>query len=308
MSYKKSLIILIFLLLLPSISNASYKYIKVTTTKQSDMLWQIKSKLNNMGLTMISMQTNKNYLVYSGPYKNEKSAKSALKLIKTTFKSAKIIGQDKVDKKIIKKEIKQSISVEDENTTEVQISIQEDEMKEIIIDDYNGFFIGASLGFAYTPFERNTQSGVVIISSAPTAYNLSYSIETGYEYRNGVFISLKYLKAYSSDISTDNLLASLNYRFELDNDIKPFLGVLSGQSLLNRKFAPLDNPKSANIQSESFVIGFEIGASYDVYEEIETYISYQYILMDHAAILEPSTGVSRLAHNSLHNIQIGLRF
>ena len=247
------LLILFFILLLPSVSNAAYKYIKVTNTKtkHENELWLIKAKLNNIGLDMISMQTNKNYLIYSGPYKNEKSAKVALRAIKRYFSNAIIVGQNKVNNKIVKTPLNKDanssinvntkqtpievhednieqtpievqevntkqtiIEVEGDNTQLTNIETNEDAAQDIVIDDYNGFFIGVSLGFAYTPYEHSTQSGVVIISKSPSAYNISYSLESGYVYKSGVFVSLKYLKANSADITIDNLLASINYKLD----------------------------------------------------------------------------------------------
>lgn len=296
-------LVLIFLILFPTISSAAYKYIEVTSTKEQNQLWVIKSKLNNLGLGMLSLKTKNNFIIYTGPFKSNNSAKATLKLIKPIFKNANIIGLDVV------KKIKTSPTVEvlDTNETNQSLIIHEEIQEESLEDNYDGFFLGLSMGIASTPYKHSTLLGVVIIDT-PEKYNFSYSLEGGYNFQNNVLFSCGYLRTDSSDISTDNIILSLGHKYKLTQDIAPFFNILAGHSILKRKTIPLHNPQTVDKQSESFISGFSIGVIYEEYEEIKPYISYRYVIMNHTASLESSTGTSNLKHTRMYSLEVGVRF
>ncbi len=286
-------------MLYPTISSAAYKYIEITSTKNENQLWAIKSKLNNINLGMLLLKNKTEYVVYTGPFISNKSATAALNIIKPIFHNAYILGLDTA----LEAETILIIQIDDINETSESVAAEE----EMIEDNYDGFFMGAAIGIASTPYEHTTLSGVVIIDT-PTKYNFSYSLEGGYLYRNNIFLSLGYLMTDSNDITTDNIIGSLGYKYELGLKIAPYFSILAGHSLLKTKTIPLHNPQTIDKQSQSFIRGFGLSLIYDEYEGTKPYISYQYIIMDHAASLQSSTGSSNLEHKRMHNFQVGVRF
>jgi len=290
---------LIFLILFPSISNAAYKYIEITSTKDKNQLWIIKSKLNNMNLGMLLLEKETEFVVYTGPFRSNNSATTALNLIKPIFHNAHILGLDVA----LEAETIPIIQAEDMNESN-ESTIVKEEMRE---DNYDGFFIGIAIGIASAPYEHTTLSGVVVIDT-PAKYNFTYSLEGGYLYKNNLFLSLEYLRTNSNDISTDNIIGSFGYKYELELKFTPYFSILAGQSILQTKTIPLYNPQTIDKQSQSFIRGFGLSVVYDAYDEMQPYLSYQYIIMDHTASLESSTGSSKLEHKRMHNIQVGIRF
>lgn len=271
---------LLLFLLFPSISNAAYTYIKVTKTKKTDKLQAIKSHLKRLGLSSTHRTTKKEYIIYTGPYKNSASAKRALKKVKKYFKYPKII---KTKTKLNTKKVRKQPS-----------------SKQLLTK--KKLFVGGSIGYSSSEL---TNSASVILQNPPKDKGISYDLHLGYNLTKEMFLTVGYLRSDMQDLVFDNFYGSYNYKFGPYGEYSPYFGVLAGYSKLTWNKSPIDNATSTNTASDSFFAGSQAGIIYNGYEKIAFYSNYQCLFMNHATAIDVT---NKLKHKTLHNIQIGVQY
>ena len=287
-------ILLFFFLLFPSFLNAAASYVQVTQTTTKSKLRIIKSKLNKMGLKMVFKRSGSRYLVYSGPYKNLKSASYAVKKIKRYFPYAKVVG--KKNKKL--KPIEKSTQNKQISTTKT--------LRPIKTKKINGFFTGLALAYSSAP---SNQSGTIKDIVIPSNSGISFSLEGGYHFENGLSFSLAYMKFNAGDLVFDNTYGVANYRFSSFGGFVPYFGVLAGYSSLVWNISPIKDVSSASSNnSESFFTGSQTGILYKGFDIISILIGYQCIFMSHTTNISNGTDTSKLEHKALHSLQIGIQY
>lgn len=265
-------------LIFPILLSASGNYIIVTSATSKKQLRLIKSKLKSLGLNMTYKTTKTKYVVYSGPYKNEKNAFIAVKRAKKYFPNARALKK--------------------ESKTEEQASVVKQK-------NSGGFHVGTALGFASAP---STHEGLVDITE-PKNSGLTYSLEGGYTFKNGISLAGGYMRVDTSDLVFDNIYGVVNYRFDDFYNFVPYVGVLGGYSNLTWDTDPIENPsQESNNDSSSFIAGTQIGASYDGFEYISLYSTYQCLFMGHTTYLSDGTNDSKLQHKTIHSLQMGVQF
>lgn len=279
-------IIFLIFVMFPATSSAAYTYIKVTKTQNTKKLQSIRSNLQKMGQQSTYRTTKQAYIIYSGPYKNTRSAKYALQKIKRYFPYAKIV----------KTKVKPT-------TKKTKKRVMQRALKTSYKQDQNGFFVGAALGYSNAALSK---TGNVEIY-APQESGISYDLQGGYRFKNSIFVALGYLRSDESDIVFDNLYTSVNYKFGPYGDFSPYFGLLAGYSKLTWNKNPLDNTSASN-SSDSFFGGTQIGAIYKGLKVISLYANYQCLFMNHTTVVKTTTATSNLEHKTLHNIQLGVRY
>jgi len=302
---KAVVLALLITIIFPSVSIAASKYIKVTNTTSKTKLRKIKSKLSSMGLKMALKTKKRTYYVYSGPFKSSKSANRALRKIKRYFPYARIMNTKKKKRpsRLSPKQPEKDLIYKKPNDTKVKV---DNNIK-------NGYFIGAGIGYGMTPSTHEIVSGTVEINT-PTDTGLSYTIDSGYTFENGLVLSFAYMNVGNSDMSFNNIYGSLDYKFgPYYENLSPYIGVLGGYSMLKWKTEPLkvtvDN--DSNNDSTSFFSGAQFGIMYDIFDSFSLYTAYQFMLMGHVANLDLTKlgegAKSKLQHNTIHNLNFGLR-
>ena len=295
-------IFLLFFLLFPSFLNAASNYVQVTQTKNKKQLRIIKAKLKNMGLKMVYKKSGSRYLVYSGPYKSSKSSSYALKKIKRYFPYAKITNKKKKKLKPAKKEIPSKKNL----IPAVEIEQSKDVGKPTNTKKISGFFTGISLGYSSAP----TNSTVDADSTEPHIPNnkgISFNLEGGYHFENGFSSSLSYMKFNASDLVFDNVYGTINYRFRDFNDFVPYFGALVGYSSLVWNIDPVEEIVGDS-DSESFFAGTQTGILYKGFDSFSLLLGYQCMFMGHITNIEDGDSSSKLQHETLHTIQMGIQY
>lgn len=290
-------LIFLFIMLFSSVSNASAIYIKVTDTASTKKLKQVKYTLKRLGLSSPHKTTRTKYIVYSGPYKNSRSAGNALKKIKRYYPYARLIrpNNNNKTKTTTKKQATNKTSVPSVSKSKQDI----------------GPFVGASLGYSSTPLTHTGKFEIFL----PKENGISYGATVGNTFKNNIFISANLLRSDTNDLIFNNYYASINYMFGPFRSFSPYIGALIGYSQLIWNMNPLDNTKNdSSNSSESLFVGTQIGAKYKVYEKTSIYINYQCLYMDQTTKLTITTvgtteeETSLLKHNSLHNLQLGVQY
>ncbi len=253
--------------------NAKDIYIQVTSTSSKNTLRAINKKFKKMNLKMIYKTNVTKYFIYSGPYTNVDSSKFALNKIRNYFPNA-IIKPHKIKK-----------------------------------GKDSGTYLNLALGFSSAPSTHEVEKGCVIIE-APKNKGVSYNVDSGYTFENGLSLGVGYLRFDATDLLFDNLYGSINYRFNDYNNFIPYIGMLGGYSSLKWFTDPIDDPQEgSNNNSSSLLFGTQTGLVYKLTGIFSIYMGYQCLFMNHITNISLDTkNSSKLKHNTLHTVQVGFHF
>ena len=288
--------ILIFLLS-PSFLNAASNYIGVTQTTSKNQLRDINSRFKSMNLKMLYKTSGERYLIYSGPYKTSNSITYAIKKIKRYFPNAKILNY----------KAKQIPSVK------VPVVIKTETKHEQIKQKNNSsFYIGTAFGYSSAPSTHTISEGSVTIQE-PNNSGINYIIDGGYNFENGFSLGLAYMKFDASDLVFDNMYGIVNYRFGNYKGFTPYFGALAGFSSLKWSVDPisvdLSNAQLSDKDSSSFIGGTQAGVMYTGIENISLLFGYKCIITGHTTNIKVDTdNISKLEHNALHTLQLGIQY
>ena len=291
-------VFVLFFLLFPSFLNATANYVQVTQTTKKSQLRIIKSKLSKMGLKMVFKKSGSRYLVYSGPYKSLKSASYAVKRMKRYFPYAKVMAKKRKKLKPTEKE-----RPAENKQTSTRKTLKPIETKKI-----NGFFTAIALGYSTSPSNHTIENGTIDII-VPNNKGISFTLEGGYNFESGFTSSLSYMKFDAGDLVFDNIYTTINYRFSAIGHFVPYFGVLAGYSSLVWNVDPIANPAAGSSNdSESFFAGSQTGIMYNGFDTVSLFFGYQCMFMGHTTNIQEGTNSSKLQHDALHSIQMGVQY
>jgi len=284
-------ILVLFFLLFPSFLNAAANFVQVTQTTKKSQLRVIKSKLNKMGLKMVYKKSGSRYIIYSGPYRSSKSASYAVKKMRRYFPYAKVMTKKRKKLKPI-----------DKSTKNKKVFLTKDTKQ------LKGFFAGLSVGYSSSPSNHTTETGSIEII-VPNNTGISFDLEGGYHFKNGFSTSLSYMKFDASDLVFDNIYGTVKYRFSDFNNYVPYFGILAGYSSLVWNVDPIKNPaEGSSNDSESFFAGSQAGIIYTGFETVSLSFGYQCMFMGHTTNIEEGDNSSKIQHDALHSIQLGVQY
>lgn len=284
-------IFIILAMLLGSLyANNSFDRVLITKTTKKSQLKVIKRKLDTLNVKMFVQTIPSGYYVYSDKITNKSTANSMLRKIKTKFPYAKIVTIEpkaEVSKKDI--ENNEIQNVQDETTSDISVN------DEVTQSDESSLFIG--LGLGYTTTEASTNYAP---ASGLNNNGLGYMLEAGFNYNDNIFITLNYSDTSTDDIAMNHMYGSLNFNYNLFNDLDIFVGGIIGYSTLTI---------GANInstESSTMLYGAQGGIRYDLTESIFMFTSYQALMADHIINL-PVAG-TKIEVSSLNYMQIGIGY
>jgi len=260
---------------------ADSKYVLVTKTKNQAELPYIKAKLKKLELNMVAYKSEDEYAVYSGAFKNHKSAIFALQTIQNYFPEAVIVSFDSQ-------------------------TIQE----EAGISKVRYYFINGSLASLGVPFDHSVHEGNITINSIGTSA-MGYIFEVGYNFENNIFITFSYLNAVSSSNTISNLYSTMNYKMRM-GQFEPYVGVMGGLSTLSWTKPPMGTATSG--ADSALLYGAQTGLNYDTgFSNFAVFINYQFAFMNHKTPLLVTnattvTGSSTLTQQLLHGINLGIQY
>jgi len=273
--------ILLISILIANISAS--ERIMITKTSKKSNLALINAKLKKVNVKMYVKKIDSTYFIYSGQYKNNNSANKALKYIRKTFPSAYVILKNE--------NTKEPQKVDNSNVT----LIKEDNSKEVLEEDDSSFFLSLALGSA--TIDNSLDENSVI--TEPENSSISYTLEGGYILNENIFFSVAYINSSTSDIDINNLYLSASYKINPTNDLGVYAGILGGYSALTL------NGYEDSTASSSMLYGVQLGLSYDVYEDLAIFTTYQGLSMNHVITDENSLGIE---FSLIHNLQLGILY
>ncbi len=287
----------IILLLLVSMSMQLYAklvYVNVTNVKSKKQLSYPYRKLKSMGFKMSYKRKSYGYAVYTGPYNSQASLDRAYKKIKRRFRYARVVVYD-----LGKKQESQLQPQQKQKVLQPCAKEKKD----------TGFIAGLSVGYGDAPSSHVLVSGSVIVSD-PKSSGVDYSLFGGYDFANGVSLLVNYMYLNTKDLEFSNYYGSLHYRFEHLGPFIPYVGASLGYSSLKWNTSPIANASpSSNNNSADIMYGTQIGLLYELFQNISLKVDYNYLFLHHTTnITQGTTGSSKLQHNTLNTILIGLQY
>ena len=267
MKFLKILLVMSLLTLCVSANEVS-QYILITKTSKKSNLKSIKAKLEPIKVKMYVKKSNSMYYVYSELYKNDTSAQKALRKVRQSFPSALLI---KSEAKSIKKE---------------KSNVKEADKKMFISLNYGSSEIEIDTG----DIEDNETKGS----------DSSYGIEFGYMFDENFYTTLAYLNSSTEDIAATNIYMSANYQENVAQNTSVYIGLLAGLSTL--ELTGYEDSSASN----AMLIGAQLGATYDLHENIAISLCYQIMKINHT--IELSDTATSIEFTRIENIELGLLY
>ncbi|MCW8837401.1 MAG: porin family protein [Thiovulaceae bacterium] len=280
------LLIILSMLLVSIYANDTFERVLITKTTKKSNLKSIKHKLNLLKVRMFVQHIPSGYYVYSNILNNKEESRIILSRIKTTFPHAKIVTIEVPSKE----PAKNAIQEQEENTLDNNIYETKTATK-----NKNNFFV--NFGLAYTSTDGSTNDAT---ASKLENTGIGYTLEGGYIYDENFLFSVAYQDASTSDITMVNYFTSANYNLNILSNLDIYGGVVLGMSSLE-----LDS-YSTSSASTAFLYGLQIGTSYSITDDINTFVAYQLLMAEHTINL-PDAG-SKIDFSSFHNLQIGVGY
>ena len=277
-----------FLLLCLS-SEASSTYIVVTKTKNKNHLNDIYNKIHRLNLKMTYKKKSDYYIVYSGPYQTQRTQSYALAKLQRYFPNAKEIRKkSKSDKTLNSQTQKSNLKLANK--------------------DNSGFYLGASAGYSSALMSHTIKSGLVIIQE-PKSEGITYSLNMGYDFSNGICLGASYALTDTDDLKFKNAYGELNYKFYNSTDFTPYMGVTVGFSQLSWVTDPIKNSAvDSNPNSSSLLYGTLMGAEYELISSFYIYLNYNSMFVKHVTNIEDATNNSTIKNNFIHTLQSGFKY
>jgi len=139
-----------------------------------------------------------------------------------------------------------------------------------------------------------------------TAYSVGAGL--GYRFDKHWFVSAEYLQSHSQEVVMDNIYASINYQYPLNEDtISPYMGLLYGQSRLSWKEEPVITPRNEK-RSDAPMFGIQMGVGFEVTPSIDIALSYQYIYAEHTTYVTTQTEDTRIVYNNFNRFLFSLQY
>jgi len=156
------------------------------------------------------------------------------------------------------------------------------------------FFLSLSIGAVDLSGSTNNQTAATIDNRG-----LSYNLEAGYFYTKEIFITTAFLSSSTDDININNLYMSLNYKFDINQNIDLYMGLLGGVSSLK-----LTNYAQSSASS-SLLYGLQVGAKYKIYKNFSLFSQFQSIFLTHRINF---TTDEKIDFNMLNALQAGVLY
>lgn len=279
---KMKSVVFILILSLSTVVFGDVAYINVTNVQSKKQLKYPHKMLKDIGFKMSFQKKSYGYAVYVGPYKSQEALTYVYKKIKRKFANAKIVVY------------KDKASSDGENSSDKK---------------HSGYFYGFGVGYANAPSTHNIISGSVIVEE-PKNSGANYNLYAGYDFDNALSLlfNISYLNA--SDVEFTNYYTSLNYRLQKIGNFEPYFGVSLGYSSLTWNTSPiaLASPDSNN-DSDDMMYGTQVGFNNKLSQSISFKLDYSCLFLNHTTnITQDASNTSKLEHNTLHSIVLGLAY
>lgn len=290
--------------------------IRVISVTDTDILFNVQYRLQEMGYKMYLTEYENWHNVYTGPFKNRATANKALSGIKKNISydanilpyatSTKPTQSYKVkNKPKIIDEIIEPLYVEEIIEEEIIEPLYEEE--EVYTPKSREFFVGLNVGSSNFNVNENRKYGDLNLDIDLKSSGYNYAFEGGYYLSRTSFISVSYQRSELENISFDNFFASLNYKFKELYSVNPSFGILAGYGTMNWKNHPIDSLKST-ATGYSYLFGAELRAERPVGSDISLYIFYRYMTMDYMALITTQSAQTEIEHTSKTDINAGIKY
>ena len=284
------IIILLCLSISLAFSQEQFERILITKTTKKNNLLEIKNKLNRVGIQMMYIQNLQNgYYVYSKIFTNTQNAQSTLSKIKLSLPHAKIVSIDLQKKEIITQEINEETLEDTLIASEIFTEVEDD-----IQQNNKIFYINLALGYTNTNGSTNDLSSSKLSNSG-----LSYALEGGYEFYDGLSVSLAYLDTSTSDITMFNIYGAINYRYHIIDEFSIGGGLILGVSSLE-----IDS-YSSSTASINLLYGYDLAVFYEIIDNFDIYTKYQGLYKDHVINIDNTTDIE---FDYTHNYLVGIGY
>lgn len=171
----------------------------------------------------------------------------------------------------------------------------------------NIFYIEYDLGFGKSIAQKKEKSGVIYLNDDFEESSLSHNFEIGHFYTQNISVAFNYFTLKMKNRDLDNFYFTANRRF-LYKDLKPFIGLRAGYSLLTWDKDLLGSSSQRRYSSKKVFYGLQAGIEYELKKNLSFIGKYSFDYINHKTILESNNAYNIIEQKYLNNIAIGLRY
>jgi len=170
--------------------------------------------------------------------------------------------------------------------------------------------IGLNLGVSNIANEKKDTTGSITLTKTPQeSYTHSelYMLVDGFIEDKTIKASLNYINNTNSDFKNNILMLGINKYYQLDS-YNIYTGILVGIGHQEWKYNPLANTTNTNYTTSSGVGAIQIGAEYNLQNNIALGLNTKYYLSNYTTNLDIGENSSEITHKSSYSLSFGLRY
>ena len=169
------------------------------------------------------------------------------------------------------------------------------------------FFGFIDVGFSKANFEQDdNKNKLPVVNDSDDEDGLVGEVGFGYRYKS-YQTKLKYSFISLENAKIDNVIMSVGYKFR-DTILKPYLGVLFGQSKLEWDKSVVEKAEDEDLTSKKPLYGVELEGEYNFSNAFSFLFSYNFYVTNHKTDVVAPSYDSKLKHKNFHNLLIGLKY
>lgn len=305
---------------------ASY-YVQVMKTKYYDDVLLEELNMNVLGFNTIVSKLDREYVMYTGPYKSMKEAKRVLAFTKEYYDKAFIIRKQQqknkskklhivsgIDNKKVVQRKKKIVLLVDEKSRKIK-ELQEqnssvEELRESNVtketaqeDSNETLFFAFSAGYSYYDIKVDNPKNIEF--SSPSSVASSYSFELGYVDGNWMN-TLLYNRSSNSDFSANDYCFTMNYLPYKGNYFTPYAGFIAGYEKMNFKTDILARGSTFKRDGYSFIMGAQLGLVFKIYEHISLYNAYKMFMTNNRTVITKEQNSGMLLYGMKYSNELGV--
>lgn len=329
------------LILTSSALNAAF-YVQVMKTKYYDDVLLEELNMNVLGFNTTVSKVDREYVVYTGPYRTAIEAKRALAFTKEYYDKAFIIKKQQqesksealhivsdidnrsviqtkervlvpIEEKSLKlKELEQkSLTAEQikekkstlEELSENNVTTQELEEVSDQEDINESFFLAFSAGYSYYKIDEENPKSIEF--SSPSSVASSYSFEVGYideKWMNTIVFN----RSSNGDFSVNDYYLTINYLPYKGRLFIPYVGFMAGFELMDFKTDILSTGSTFKRDGYSFMMGTQAGIMFKIFDHVAIYNAYKMFITNNRTVITKADNSGMLLYGMKYSNEIGI--
>ena len=170
--------------------------------------------------------------------------------------------------------------------------------------------LGVNLGVSNISAKQSNKVGVINLNSSPKesyTHGELYMLIDGLTDDETIKASINYINSTNSDFKNNILMVGINKYYQIDK-YNIYTGVLLGAGHLEWKTDPIPTTKTTDLTAGSVVGALQVGAEYQVQNNIALGLNTKYYLSNYTTKLNVGTNKAEITHKSSYSLSVGVRY